>query len=212
MHALSEGLVFVDDELLVLDKPAGLLAVPGRGEDKQDCLSARAQALWPDALVVHRLDMATSGLFLMGRGLHVQRVLSRAFAERRVRKGYEAIVAGVPGPAGAQGLIELPLAADWPNRPRQQVDREHGRPSVTRWQVQAVQGDTARLALEPLTGRTHQLRVHLQAIGHPILGDALYAPPDIAARAPRLLLHACTLELAHPASGEPLRFESAAPF
>ena len=212
MHALSEGLVFVDDELLVLDKPAGLLAVPGRGEDKQDCLSARAQALWPDALVVHRLDMATSGLFLMGRGLHMQRVLSRAFAERRVRKGYEAIVAGVPGPVGAQGLVELPLAADWPNRPRQQVDREHGRPSVTHWQVQAVQGDTARLALEPLTGRTHQLRVHLQAIGHPILGDALYAPPDIAARAPRLLLHACTLELAHPASGEPLHFESAAPF
>jgi tRNA pseudouridine32 synthase / 23S rRNA pseudouridine746 synthase len=212
MRALSEGLVFVDDELLVLDKPAGLLAVPGRGEDKQDCLSARAQALWPDALVVHRLDMATSGLFLMGRGLHMQRILSRAFAERAVRKGYQAVVAGVPGPVGSRGSIDLPLARDWPNRPRQQVDRERGRASTTLWEVIAEQDDTARLALEPLTGRTHQLRVHLQAIGHPIVGDALYAPPEIAARAPRLLLHACTLELAHPATGEPLRFESAVPF
>jgi tRNA pseudouridine32 synthase / 23S rRNA pseudouridine746 synthase len=212
MRALSEGLVFVDDELLVLDKPAGLLAVPGRGEDKQDCLSARAQALWPDALVVHRLDMATSGLFLMGRGLHVQRILGRAFAERAVRKRYEAVVAGVPGPVGSRGTIDLPLARDWPNRPRQQVDRERGRPSTTAWEVIAVQDGTARLALEPLTGRTHQLRVHLQAIGHPIVGDALYAPPEIAAGAPRLLLHACRLELAHPASGEPLVFESAAPF
>ena len=212
MRALSEGLVFVDEQVLVLDKPAGLLAVPGRGEDKQDCLSARAQALWPDALVVHRLDMATSGLFLMGRGLHMQRILGRAFAERAVRKRYEAIVSGVPAPVGGRGVIELPLAADWPNRPRQQVDAGRGRPSVTHWEVLAVQDGTARLALEPLTGRTHQLRVHLQAIGHPILGDALYAPPEIAARAPRLLLHASALELAHPATGEALALASAVPF
>lgn len=202
----------MDEQLVVLDKPAGLLAVPGRGEDKQDCLSARAQAVWPDALVVHRLDMATSGLFLMGRGLHMQRVLSRAFAERRVDKRYEAVVAGVPGPVGAQGEIALPLAADWPNRPRQRVDTVHGRPSTTRWEVIAHEGDGARLALEPVTGRTHQLRVHLQAIGHPILGDTLYAPPELAARAPRLLLHACSLRLQHPATGEPLAFASAAPF
>jgi tRNA pseudouridine32 synthase/23S rRNA pseudouridine746 synthase len=214
MAALSEGLVFVDEHLLVLDKPAGLLAVPGRGEQKQDCLSARAQALWPDALVVHRLDMATSGLFLMGRGIHMQRLLSRAFAERQVHKRYEAVVAGDLGLAGAGGLIELPLAADWPNRPRQKVDALHGRPSATRWEVIAREGkgDTTRVALEPVTGRTHQLRVHLEAAGHPILGDALYAPPDILARAPRLLLHASALQLAHPATGEPLAFVSAAPF
>jgi tRNA pseudouridine32 synthase / 23S rRNA pseudouridine746 synthase len=212
MRGLSEGLVYVDEQLVVLDKPAGLLAVPGRGEDKQDCLSVRAQALWPDALVVHRLDMATSGLFLMGRGIHVQRVLSRAFAERAVHKRYEAVVAGNVGEAGCEGVIDLPLAADWPNRPRQKVDPEHGRPSVTRWQVLAHLDDATRLVLEPVTGRSHQLRVHLQAIGHPILGDGLYAPPQVQARASRLLLHATALQLAHPATGEPLAFVSTPPF
>lgn len=212
MPGLSEGLVYVDEHLLVLDKPAGLLAVPGRGADKQDCLSARAQALWPDARVVHRLDMATSGLFLMGRGLPMQRALSRGFAEREVDKRYEAVVAGTVGAPGAEGVIDLPLAADWPHRPRQKVDREQGRPSTTRWKVLATDGATTRLALEPVTGRSHQLRVHLQAIGHAILGDPLYAPPEAQARAPRLLLHACALRLAHPVSGEPLSFESPAPF
>jgi tRNA pseudouridine32 synthase/23S rRNA pseudouridine746 synthase len=214
MPRLSEGLVFVDEHLLVLDKPAGLLAVPGRGTEKQDCLSARAQRLWPDALVVHRLDMATSGLFLMGRGLHMQRVLSRAFAERQVAKRYEAVVAGRLGAPGDAGEIDLPLAADWPNRPRQQVDREHGRPSLTRWRVLARDddGDSTRVSLEPVTGRSHQLRVHLLAIGHPILGDALYAPAAVQARAPRLLLHAAGLRLAHPATGEPLHFASTVPF
>jgi tRNA pseudouridine32 synthase/23S rRNA pseudouridine746 synthase len=210
MQGLSEGLVYVDEHLLVLDKPAGLLAVPGRGEDKQDCLSSRAQRLWPDALVVHRLDMATSGLFLMGRGLHVQRVLSRAFAERAVDKRYEAVVAGTL--AEAEGTIALPLAADWPRRPLQKVDPEHGRPSETRWRVLRAEDGHTRLLLEPVTGRSHQLRVHLLAIGHPILGDRLYAPPQVQALAPRLLLHATRLALAHPASGEPLVFESPAPF
>jgi tRNA pseudouridine32 synthase/23S rRNA pseudouridine746 synthase len=209
---LPEGLVYVDEHLLVLEKPAGLLAVPGRGEEKQDCLSARAQALWPDALVVHRLDMATSGLFLMGRGLHMQRVLSRAFAERQVHKAYQAVVAGQPGAPGEEGTIDLPLVGDWPNRPRQKVDAMQGRPSVTRWKVLARQDDTSRVALEPVTGRSHQLRVHLQAIGHPIVGDPLYAPPEWVARAPRLLLHACALQLAHPATGEPLAFASPVPF
>jgi len=212
MPGLSEGLVYVDEQLLVLDKPAGLLAVPGRGEDKQDCLSARAQALWPDALVVHRLDMATSGLFLMGRGLHMQRVLSRAFAERQVGKRYEALVAGHLGVPGEQGMIALPLMRDWPNRPRQKVDLALGRPSETLWTVLATEGDRTRLALEPVTGRTHQLRVHLQAIGHPILGDALYASSEVERRAPRLLLHAGVLRLTHPATGEPLEFTSAVPF
>jgi tRNA pseudouridine32 synthase/23S rRNA pseudouridine746 synthase len=212
MGGLSEGLVYLDEQLLVLDKPAGLLAVPGRGEDKQDCLSARAQALWPDALVVHRLDMATSGLFLMARGIHMQRVLSRAFSDRSVHKRYEALVAGELGPAGAQGVIDLPIAADWPRRPSQKVDHEHGRPSTTRWEVLARGDGCTRLALEPVTGRTHQLRVHLQAIGHPIFGDTLYAPPQVQALAARLLLHATSLQLAHPANGEALAFASAAPF
>ena len=212
MAGLSEGLVYLDEQLIVLDKPAGLLAVPGRGEDKQDCLSARAQALWPDALVVHRLDMATSGLFLMARGIHMQRVLSRAFSDRSVYKRYQAVVAGELGGPGAQGVIDLPIAADWPRRPMQKVEPENGRPSTTRWEVLSQADGQTRLALEPVTGRTHQLRVHLQAIGHPILGDTLYAPQEVQALAARLLLHATTLQLSHPATGEALAFASAAPF
>lgn len=209
MAGLSEGLAYVDEHLVVLDKPAGLLAVPGRGEDKQDCLSARAQRLWPDALVVHRLDMATSGLFVMGRGIAMQRRLSRAFAEREVRKRYLAVV---EGRLEGEGAIELPLAADWPNRPMQKVDHEHGRPSTTLWRALAPGASASRVELEPVTGRTHQLRLHLQAVGHPILGDALYAPPAVRDLAPRLLLHAALLQFAHPATGEPLAFESPAPF
>lgn len=212
MGRLSEGLLYVDEHLVVFDKPAGLLAVPGRGEDKQDCLSGRARALWPDALVVHRLDMATSGVFLMARGLHMQRLLGRAFADREVDKRYQAVVAGRLGEPGADGRIDLPLMADWPNRPRQKVDRDAGKPSTTGWRVIAADGGTTRLELQPVTGRTHQLRVHLQAIGHPILGDALYAPEPVQALAPRLLLHATQLRLAHPATGEPMDFASAVPF
>jgi tRNA pseudouridine32 synthase/23S rRNA pseudouridine746 synthase len=186
-------LVHEDTHLLVADKPAGLLCVPGRGPQGADNLAARVQALWPDALVVHRLDMATSGLVLFGRGPVVQRALSIAFAARQVHKRYEAVVAGLL--ADDTGDITLPLGPDWPNRPRQQVDPIGGKPSHTRWQVLArdAQAGTTRLALQPLTGRTHQLRLHLAAIGHPILGDALYAPPAVLAAAPRLLLHACHL-------------------
>lgn len=212
MQGLCEGLVYVDEDLIVLEKPAGLLAVPGRGEDKQDCLSARAQRLWPDARVVHRLDMATSGLFLMARSLHVQRALGRAFEQREVDKQYVAVVHGRLGAVGERGLVELPLAADWPNRPLQKVDLAHGRPSSTRWQVLASESGRSRVALEPLTGRSHQLRVHLQALGHPILGDALYAPPAVQALAPRLLLHASALAFRHPSSGERLALHSAPPF
>ncbi|QJW85770.1 RNA pseudouridine synthase [Ramlibacter terrae] len=209
---LSEGLLYVDEHRVVLDKPAGLLAVPGRGEDKQDCLSERARALWPDAPVVHRLDMATSGVFLMARGLHTQRMLGRAFAERGVDKRYLAVVAGRMGEPGAEGVIDLPLMADWPNRPRQKVDRDEGKPSTTRWRVVGGDARSTRVELEPVTGRTHQLRVHLQAIGHPILGDALYAPEAVQVLSPRLLLHATELRLAHPATGEPVTFASTAPF
>lgn len=202
-----------DDWLVAVDKPSGLLSVPGRGPDKADCAASRVQALYPDAQVVHRLDMGTSGLLVFGRGPAAQRALSIAFAGRRVHKLYLAQVAGHP--ATASGRVELPLACDWPNRPRQQVDAVHGRPSVTLWRrLEALPGPlpTARLALRPLTGRSHQLRVHLQAIGHPILGDELYAPPGAQALAPRLLLHATRLRLPHPADGRWLTLHAPCPF
>lgn len=207
--------LYLDDSLLVFDKPAGLLSVPGRGPDKQDCLASRVQAAWPDALVVHRLDMATSGLLLMARGLAVQRALSLAFEQRRVEKRYTAVVAGNPQPTGSGWqVINLPMAVDWPRRPLRVIDAVTGQPSLTRWQTLPCDRwpDATRLTLAPVTGRTHQLRVHLQAIGHPILGDALYAPADVQARAPRLLLHASELALAHPLSGAELNFTSPAPF
>jgi tRNA pseudouridine32 synthase/23S rRNA pseudouridine746 synthase len=215
--AAAVSVVHCDDHLLVLDKPAGLLSVPGRGADKADCLSARAQALYPNALIVHRLDMATSGLLLMARDADMQRRLSQAFAEREVSKRYIAVVAGrleTPATADGWGVIDLPIAADWPRRPLRIIDRERGQASLTRWRVlgEGAAADTTRIELEPVTGRSHQLRVHLQALGHPILGDALYAPAAIASAAPRLLLHACSLRLVHPHSGEALEFSSAGPF
>lgn len=204
--------LWVDEALIAVDKPAGLLAVPGRGEDKQDCLSRRVQLRWPDALVVHRLDMATSGLMLFARGADVQRVLSHSFATRQVQKHYIALVAGrLPA---ASGHIDLPLGADWPNRPRQKVDAAHGKASLTGWQLLAYDegDDTSRLTLQPHTGRTHQLRVHLASVGHPILGDALYAPDGIQHRAPRLLLHARSLQLPHPTTGALLKLQCDTPF
>ena len=199
----------LDAHLVAVDKPAGLLAVPGRTEP--DCMAARVIARWPDALVVHRLDMATSGLLVLARGAAAQRALGDAFAERRVHKRYVAVVHGLP--RDDAGEIDLPLAADWPNRPRQQVDRVQGRPSLTRWRVLArdARSHTARLALEPVTGRSHQLRVHLQAIGHPIVGDRLYGPAADA-QAPRLLLHAEALTLPHPHDGTPLALHCPVPF
>ena len=205
-------MIHLDSGLVAVDKPAGLLAVPGRGADKADCVSARLQAAYPDALVVHRLDMATSGLMLLARGPEMQRRLSQAFAGRLIDKTYTAVVAGQL--AEDAGEIDLPLGADWPNRPRQQVDALHGKPSLTRWRVlsrDALRGQT-RLALQPQTGRTHQLRVHLSAIGHAILGDGLYASNAVAAAAPRLLLHASRLALAHPLTGAPLDLRSEPPF
>ncbi|MBH2008490.1 MAG: RluA family pseudouridine synthase [Xanthomonadaceae bacterium] len=205
-----------DAEVLVLDKPAGLLCVPGRGPDKQDCLSRRAQQQWPEALIVHRLDQATSGLVLMARSPEAQRRLSRAFELRQVHKRYQAIVAGRMEalPDGAWGSIDLPIAADWERRPLRVIDANAGKASLTHWRVLAhdAAADTSRIALEPVTGRTHQLRVHLAAVGHAILGDALYADPAVCARSPRLLLHATWLAFEHPATGQWMEFASPAPF
>lgn len=202
-------LAYADAALVVAVKPAGLLAVPGRGAHLADCLAGRVQARYPDARVVHRLDMATSGLLVLARGREIERRLSIAFQQRGVDKEYLAVVAGRPRQDA--GEIELPLIADWPHRPRQKVDFDRGKPSLTRFRVVGAEPDgRARLALTPVTGRTHQLRVHLAAIGHPILGDELYAPPEAAA--PRLLLHASRLGLSHPLTGERLEFTSPAPF
>ncbi|MBC7955300.1 MAG: RNA pseudouridine synthase [Cytophagales bacterium] len=206
----APDLVFMDDSLLVVNKPAGVLSVPGRGADLQDCMAVRVLALAPDALVVHRLDMATSGLLVFARGKAAQTKLSKAFAQREVGKRYVAVVAGLM--ALDLGEIDLPLITDWPNRPLQKVDFEEGKPSVTRYRVLERLAESTRVELEPVTGRSHQLRVHLLALGHPILGDALYAPAVVLARAPRLLLHARWVSLVHPVLGNVVSFESDVPF
>ncbi|OZA29849.1 MAG: RNA pseudouridine synthase [Hydrogenophilales bacterium 17-61-9] len=208
-------LLYVDDTMLVVDKPGGLLAVPGRGADKQDCLSARVQARYPDALIVHRLDMSTSGLMVMARGATMQRALSMAFAAREVSKRYIAVVAGRPdAPAESWGAIDLPIMLDWPNRPLRIIDHTFGKPSLTRWRVleHDENGLCTRVELEPVTGRSHQLRLHLRELGYPILGDALYAPPAIQAMASRLMLHAESLAFVHPATGKELAFGCPPPF
>ena len=214
MGALSAALpvLLADAHLVAVDKPAGLLSVPGRGPGKQDCTAARVRHDYPDALVVHRLDMATSGLFLMARGADMQRRLGLEFEQRRVGKRYVAVVAGLV--EQDEGSVDLPLLVDWPRRPLQKVDPVAGKPSLTRWRVleRNAAANCTRVELEPLTGRSHQLRVHMLAIGHPMIGDALYAPPAVRQLAPRLMLHATRLEFAHPATGAPITLESPAPF
>ena len=204
-------LSYQDASLIVVNKPAGLLAVPGRRVDKQDCLASRVQAEFPDALVVHRLDMATSGLLLFARGAEMQRRLSHLFREREVQKRYVAVVSGRL--ELLSGEIDLPLIRDWPNRPRQKVDHESGKPSLTRYRllIHDVSTNTSRVELEPVTGRTHQLRVHMAAIGHPIMGDALYGG-EAEGRVERLLLHASALSFAHPLNAEMLSLASEPPF
>ncbi len=200
--------VYCDDALLVVNKPAGLLSVPGRGPDKQDCLSVRVQQEFPDALVVHRLDMATSGLLVFALSKEMQRRLSAMFSERLITKRYIAIVAGKLAPV--TGEVNLPILADWENRPRRKIDVESGQPSLTRYaelEYDAL-SDASRVALEPLTGRTHQLRVHMNAIGHPIVGDNLYD----GRAAERLMLHAQMLSFTHPLSGEAMHFACEPPF
>lgn len=203
--------LYADADLLVVDKPAGVLSVPGRGADKQDCVLSFLLAEWPDARVVHRLDMATSGLMVLARSAAMQRAMSGLFAQRAVHKCYVAVVAGRP--ARDAGSIELPLSADWPRRPLQKVD-VGGKPALTHWRVlhHDPATDTTRLALQPVTGRTHQLRVHLQALGHPIVGDLLYAPRDGHTAAARMLLHARELRWVNPGTENLISVRSDTPF
>lgn len=202
----------VDAALLVVDKPSGLLSVPGRGADKADCLVARVHADYPDALIVHRLDMETSGLMVLARDADTHRALSMQFQQRQVSKRYVAVVDGCL--AAASGTIDLPLITDWPNRPRQKVDFALGKPSLTRYRLLThdAAANTSRVELEPETGRSHQLRVHLMSLGHPILGDALYASPPVQRKAQRLLLHAEFLAFRHPQTGAAMAFTRKEPF
>ena len=203
---------YQDAFLLAVEKPSGLLAVPGRGEDKQDCLLTRIQRGHPSARVVHRLDMGTSGLMLFALDADTQRDLGFLFETRRVKKKYLACVRGLPDPV--EGEIDLPLAADWPRRPRQRVDFATGRAALTRYRVvESVNaGQSARVELTPTTGRSHQLRVHLAASGHPILGDELYADEDTRRMSARLMLHAERLCFEHPACLGQLSLYSPTPF
>lgn len=203
-------IVHVDQAFVIAEKPPGLPTVPGRPVELHDCLWHRVRELHADALVVHRLDMGTSGLVVFARGIEAQRALSRAFEQRLVGKTYVALAAGEL--AADSGEIALPLAADWLARPRQVVDHAQGKAALTRWRVLERHGAHTRVELQPRTGRSHQLRVHLAAIGHPLLGDPLYASPDIEAAMPRLALHASGLAFIHPFEHTPRTYSSDVPF
>jgi tRNA pseudouridine32 synthase/23S rRNA pseudouridine746 synthase len=207
---LNVELLYSDNEIVVVNKPANLLSVPGKGPDKQDCLWRRVQERFPTARIVHRLDYATSGILVLALNASSHRQLSLQFQARETGKRYQAIVTGLPDQL--TGEIDLPLRCDWNNRPLQMVDHEQGKPALTRWEVIEQNALGTRLLLTPITGRSHQLRVHLLAIGHPIVGDGFYAPPEVRALSPRLLLHAELLQLKHPTTGEMLEFHSSCPF
>lgn len=204
-------IIYRDKFLLAVSKPAGLLSVPGRGEDKIDSMATRVQVEYPDALVAHRLDRDTSGLLVFPLGAAMHRRISLMFEKREMQKSYVAVVLGKLNQE--QGEIDLPLHVDWPNRPRHMVDTVNGKPSQTRFWVLAYDSatNTSRVSLEPLTGRTHQLRVHMSAIGHAIVGDTLYGG-DTGTKAGRLLLHAHTLTFTHPVSGKAMQLEAPLPF
>ena len=202
--------VHIDDYLIIIDKPSGLLSVPGRGPEKADCAVARVETDYPGALTVHRLDMATSGLLVLARSKAMQAALSGLFERGEVEKEYIADVWGVPDPTA--GEIDLPLITDWPNRPRQKVDHDIGKPSRTQYETLCPMPNGARLRLTPLTGRSHQLRVHLAETGHPILGDDLYAHEAARTASPRLHLHASRIAFTHPATNTRLDVSRPCPF
>ncbi|GGB22170.1 pseudouridine synthase [Allosediminivita pacifica] len=198
-----------DHEILVVDKPAGLLSVPGKGPELADCLIERLRVPFPEVLLVHRLDRDTSGVMIFALTAPAQRHLGLQFEKRQTKKTYVARVAGRV--AEREGRVDLPLCVDWPNRPRQKVDYENGKPAVTDWKVQRASDAETRMRLYPQTGRSHQLRVHMLELGHPILGDPFYAP-ETAANYPRMMLHAEELRLRHPDGGAGVRFRAKPPF
>ena len=198
-----------DHEVVVVDKPSGLLSVPGKGAHLADCLLTRVQAAFPTALLVHRLDRDTSGVMVFALTPHAQRHLGLQFEKRQTKKTYVARVSGEM--TQKSGTVDLPLIVDWPNRPRQMVDHENGRPALTDWRVLRARDGESRVRLMPKTGRSHQLRVHMLALGHPILGDPFYAT-GAARDYPRLMLHSETLQFRHPDGGQGMRITSKAPF
>lgn len=202
-------IVHADHELLVVSKPAGLLSVPGKGAHLSDCLLTRVQSVYPEALLVHRLDRDTSGAMVFALTPHAQRHLGLQFEKRHAKKTYVARVWGCL--AQKTGTISLPLAVDWPNRPRQMVDHEHGREAITDWRVIRTSEAESRIRLYPRTGRSHQLRVHMKEMGHPILGDPFYAEGP-AREFPRLMLHSESLRVRHPDGGKGVSFSVKAPF
>jgi tRNA pseudouridine32 synthase/23S rRNA pseudouridine746 synthase len=204
------NIVFKDEHLLVLNKPSGLLTVPGKAVEHKDSLELRVQRVYPTAKIVHRLDMATSGVLVMALDKDTHRQLSKQFELRQTRKTYIARVYGEV--SGERGCVDLPLICDWPNRPRQMVCQQRGKPSLTHWRVLERDDNSTRVELTPVTGRSHQLRVHMLSLGHPILGDRLYAHTDALEMAQRLQLHAQTLGFTHPVTELPLELSAPVPF
>ena len=202
--------LYRDEDILVLSKPSGLLHVPGKPAEHADCLEVRAQSAFPDAMTVHRLDKDTSGVVVMGLNRKAHANLSMQFETRQTRKVYIARVWGRL--TDDNGHIDLPIACDWPNRPKQMIDRENGRPAQTDWKVIAREATATRVELHPATGRSHQLRVHMLSLGHPILGDNFYAHEAALAAADRLQLHAEKLSFRHPSEGSDCVFTVACPF
>ncbi|MGH1371522.1 MAG: pseudouridine synthase [Cellvibrionaceae bacterium] len=200
--------LFEDEHFIAVNKPAGLLSVPGRGLDNQDCVISRVQALRPNSRIIHRLDMATSGILLIAQNIESLRAFSKLFEDRQIDKHYVAVVDGIL--EAPQGEIELPLICDWPNRPKQKVCHETGKHAKT--QYRTISEDhtkkSTRLELTPVTGRSHQLRVHMLSLGHPILGDEFYGSEQSQKAASRLLLHAMQLEFIHPFTSEKITIHS----
>lgn len=204
------SILHMDHEVLLVDKPSGLLSVPGKGAHLADCLLSRVQTAFPEALLVHRLDRDTSGVMIFALTPHAQRHLGLQFEKRQVKKTYVARVWGDVD--GESGTIDLPLIVDWPNRPLQHVDFENGKPAVTDWKVMKREGGVTRMRLMPQTGRSHQLRVHMKELGHPILGDPFYASGEALAAGERLMLHAESLRFRHPDGGKGTNVRAKAPF
>lgn len=199
-----------DDDILVLAKPSGLLSVPGKPVEHADCLESRAQQAYPEAMTIHRLDKDTSGVVVMGMNRKAHADISMQFEKRKTAKSYIARVWGHV--SGDTGHVDLPIACDWPNRPKQMIDHENGRPAQTDWEVVQRETVATRLRLRPTTGRSHQLRVHMLSLGHPILGDNFYAHPDAYTAAERLQLHAEMLSFRHPGNGQQCVFTDPCPF